>query len=109
MTMPYERTRALLSAGGFLIELARDPRLPLDVRQRAVVIARHFPTFEWVAFQARLQHAAGLGEGLASPDAADGWQAHCRYGALRDATRLKLPAPPDSAARAPPESHGPKR
>lgn len=28
MTMPDERTRALLWAGGFLIELARDNSLP---------------------------------------------------------------------------------
>ncbi|WP_447584943.1 BPSL0761 family protein [Pseudoxanthomonas mexicana] len=38
MTMPDERTRALLWAGGFLIELARDDSLPLSIRRRALVI-----------------------------------------------------------------------
>lgn len=42
MTMPVERTRAPLLAGGFLIELARDKRLPVNVRRTAVIIARHF-------------------------------------------------------------------
>lgn len=42
MTMPVERTRAPLRAGGFLIEFARDKRLPLDVRRSTVAIARHF-------------------------------------------------------------------
>lgn len=46
MTTPDERTRALVWAGGFLIELARDRSLSLDVRRRAVVIARHFPTIK---------------------------------------------------------------
>ena len=46
MTIPHERTRAMLWAGGFLIELARDTSLPIAVRRRAVVIARHFPTIE---------------------------------------------------------------
>ena len=55
MTMPTERTRALLWAGGFLIELARDKRLPVEVRRRAVVIARHFPTKEDVTDLAFLQ------------------------------------------------------
>lgn len=44
MTMPIERTRAIVCAGAFLIELARDERLPRDIRQTAVSVARHFPT-----------------------------------------------------------------
>lgn len=55
MTMPDERTRALLWAGGFLIELARDDRLPVDVRRSAVAIARHFPTIEQVSAMAILK------------------------------------------------------
>jgi hypothetical protein len=65
MTMPHERTRALLWAGGFLIELARDESLPIAVRQRAVAIARHFPTIEDVSHMAR--HPSGLGVGLDMP------------------------------------------
>mgnify|MGYP001281190788 CR=1 FL=1 len=64
MTMPDERTRAMIWAGGFLIELARDTSLSLSVRQRAVVIARHFPTIEDVSFMALFRHPTGLGVGL---------------------------------------------
>lgn len=67
MTMPDERTRALLWAGGFLVELARDDSLPIHVRRRAVVIARHFPTFEDVSAMALFRHSSGLGMGLVSP------------------------------------------
>lgn len=42
MTLPDERTRALIWAGGFLIELALDESLSLRFRPQAVVIARHF-------------------------------------------------------------------
>lgn len=46
MTMPHKRSRAIVWAGGFLIELAKDESLPLTIRQTAVQIARHFPTIE---------------------------------------------------------------
>lgn len=39
MTLPVERTRAILWAGSFLIQLARDDNLPVDVRRRAVANA----------------------------------------------------------------------
>jgi len=62
MTIPVERTRALLWAGGFLIQLARDKRLPVDVRRSAVIIARHFPTIEDVAHMAMFrQNLPGSG------------------------------------------------
>ena len=64
MTIPHERTRAMLWAGGFLIELARDTSLPIAVRRRAVVIARHFPTIEDVSTMALFRHSSGLGLGL---------------------------------------------
>jgi hypothetical protein len=44
MTMPDERTRAMVWAGGFLIQIARDRSLPLVSPREAVVIAQHFPT-----------------------------------------------------------------
>jgi hypothetical protein len=91
MTMPVERTRALLWAGGFLIELARDSRLPLDVRRSAVAIARHFPTIEDVTQMARLQHPSGFGVGLSLPQESPSWVDDCRYGPLRRSTRLVWP------------------
>jgi len=91
MTMPEERTRALLWGGGFLIELARDESLPLDIRRRAVVIARHFPTVEDVSFMALVQPSSGLGPGLCSPDEVPDGTKNCRFGPLRYSTRLAWP------------------
>lgn len=56
-----ERSRALVWAGGLLIELARDKGLPLDLRRRAVSIARHFPTIEEVDAMAIFDQSYGLG------------------------------------------------
>lgn len=96
MTMPDERTRALLWAGGFLIELAKDTSLPLVIRRRAVVIARHFPTIEDVASMALLRHSSGLGIGLATPGETTGWEEDCQFGPLRHSTRLAWPEDPSS-------------
>lgn len=49
MTMPDERARALIWAGGFLLELIRDPRMPDDVKLKAKRIARHFPCVQDVS------------------------------------------------------------
>ena len=92
MTMPNERTRAMVWAGGFLIELARDNQLPLDIRRRAVVIARHFPTMEQISMMARFRHPSGLGIGLESPFEDPGWTAECRFGPLSDFSRLEWPS-----------------
>lgn len=94
MTMPDERTRALLWAGGFLIELARDDSLPLSIRRRAVIITRHFPTIEDVSAMALFRHSSGMGMGLASPHETPSWVEDCRYGPLRHSTRLAWPADP---------------
>lgn len=91
MTTPVERTRALLWAGGFFIEIARDERLPLDVRQGAVAIARHFPTIEDVELMASLRGPSGLDVGLSLPQETPSWAADCRYGPLRYSTRLSYP------------------
>lgn len=91
MTMPDERTRSLLWAGGFLIELARDKRLPLDVRRSAVVIARHFPTIEDVSHMALFRHSSGLGLGLAAPSEVSLSAKDCKFGPLRYSTRLAWP------------------
>lgn len=89
MTTPSERTRSLIWAGGFLIELARDKRLPLEVRRQAVVIARHFPTKEDVSSMSDLLQPLWSGSPLASPEIE--WMTECQYGPLRDGTRLGWP------------------
>src|SRR3546814_12981181 len=100
MTMPYERSRALLQAGGFLIELARDASLPLEIRQRAVAIARHFPTVEDIAAMALFRHSSGLGMGLEAPHDTDGWFERCKHGPLRGSTRLEWPGEAPENGRA---------
>lgn len=91
MTTPDERTRALVWAGGFLIELARDKSLPLAVRRRAVVIARYFPTIEDVSFMAMFRHSSGLGMGLDLPSKELPSDRQSRFGPLRYSTHLAWP------------------
>lgn len=93
MTLPHERTRSLLWAGGFLIELARDESLPLNIRRRAVVIARHFPTYEDIAHLAIFRHSSGLGVGLEDPNHVDLGDC-CKYGLLLWSTKFAWPEDP---------------
>ncbi|MEQ7330488.1 BPSL0761 family protein [Xanthomonas campestris pv. campestris] len=44
MTTPEESTRNLFQAGAFLVELALDERLPVEVRREAARLTRHYPT-----------------------------------------------------------------
>ena len=52
MIMPDEPTTAVLQGGAFLIEIARDKSLPLQMRRQPVMLARHFPTVEDVSASA---------------------------------------------------------
>ena len=90
MTLPDERTRALLQAGSFLIQLAQDDSLPVGVRRRAIVIARHFPTIEDVSHMAMFRHSSGFGIGLASPRETE-WADGCPSGPLRYSTKFDWP------------------
>lgn len=93
MTMPSERTRAMVWAGGFLIDVARNRTLPLDLRRRAIVIARHFPTLEDVSFMASLMKSHWLGSMLAEPNEESLSQCGS-HGPLSHATRLGWPNDP---------------
>lgn len=88
MTMPHERSRALVWAGGFLIELARGKTLSLQIRRRAVSIARHFPTIEQLDSMARSEQLCGL----EPPSQHPSWVDQCRLGPLRYGTRLEWPS-----------------
>ena len=94
MTMPDERTRALLWAGSFLVDIARDEALPTPVRRKAATIARHFPTVEDVAWLAESIRESVLSIQLASPEQAlperSGWD----FEPLRHSTRLSWPEGP---------------
>lgn len=107
MTMPDERSRALVWAGGFLVELARDQRLPLDVREQAVRIARHFPTIEQVGHLADTIAASDAPFGLDLAHAKDHpeWAGQCRHGPLTTHSRLAWPRAPESPGL---EPHIPK-
>lgn len=91
MTTPDERTRALLWAGGFLVELARNDSLPLNVRRHAVAIARHFPTIEDVSAMSQFRPSSGLAVELASPAEVHLGNEESRFGLLRHSTRLAWP------------------
>lgn len=43
MTMPNERTRAVIQTGEFLLELSRDSSLPERIRREAKFLLRHYP------------------------------------------------------------------
>ncbi|WP_318653027.1 BPSL0761 family protein [Pseudomonas sp. PDM21] len=43
MTMPHERTRAVLQTRDFLLKLSRDSAAPEDIRRDAKFLLRHYP------------------------------------------------------------------
>lgn len=43
MTMPNERTRALIQTRDFLVELSQDAALPESTRSQAFRLLRHYP------------------------------------------------------------------
>ena len=91
MSTPEERTRSLVWAGGFLIQISRDSNLPLGVRQQAAVIARHFPTIGAIAHLANC--CDGDRFGLASPSRENlaMWSEDLSHGPLTDSTRVSMP------------------
>lgn len=47
MTLPYERTRAVIGTQEFLLELIdpkKTPRISKDIRQKALWCLRHYPS-----------------------------------------------------------------
>lgn len=91
MTMPDERSRAVLWAGGFLVQLNYDRRIPIDVRRTAHHIARHFPTAEEVRTLAHLQMADGTGGMFERPSDVGDWRESCPGQPLTYNTRLAWP------------------
>jgi len=92
MTTAYEHTGAIVWAGGFLIELARDKSLPFGIRQRVVMAARHFPTLVKPILSASLtQHGCETALTLPRPKEEDDWTANYRHRALTSSTQLEWP------------------
>lgn len=91
MSTMLERSRALVWAGGFLIEIARDRRLPLEVRQRAVSIARHFPTIERMVGSSCLASSTQQTDSTVNARFDPAWLEDLEHGPLTEATRLAWP------------------
>lgn len=80
MTMPDERTRALLQTGAFLKEVALEVRLPEEVRREAHRLLRHYPTVSQVRTMALIDQHAAL-ERYLTPAFDPGWLDGYRHGA----------------------------
>lgn len=91
MSTLEEKTRALVWAGGFLVEVARDESLPLAVRRRAVTIARHFPTGGEAVLEANLALSRTSDSNLICHDQQRSWANDCKHGPLTYDTRLAWP------------------
>lgn len=88
MTTPSERARALVWAGAFLVELAKDETLPIAVRRTAVVIARHFPTTLDIP---HMRSAPYSMVEMQSSEELDEWLKDFPRGPLLDSTKLTWP------------------
>lgn len=91
MTTPHERTRAMIWAGGFLIEISLNKDLPLEMRRAATVIARHYPTTSDIRMLASLSSAAGFGDWLVHPRDVPSASEECGHGPLTSSTSLPWP------------------
>lgn len=91
MSTPHERTRALVWAGGLLVQISRDHSLPVALRRQATVIARHFPPVEEIG--SRIQGAEFPLIELESPSTAalEEWVSQLEHGPLSAGTRLSWP------------------
>jgi len=91
MTVQSERTCAVLWAGGLLVQINYDARVPLDIRLAANSIAQHFPTVSDVASMALLSTPGIGGAMFERPEDVAGWEDGCLAGPLKDSTRLRCP------------------
>lgn len=89
MTTKGEEARALVWAGGFLIELAKDASLPLALRRKAATIARHFPTIEQIASSSTFPRS----NRSTHPSREDLtiWATDLKHGPLKESTRISWP------------------
>ncbi|WP_249976769.1 BPSL0761 family protein [Vreelandella olivaria] len=55
MTLPYERTRAIIQTEAFLTELSKDKTLPNEKRQEANRLLRHYPSRKEVLLAAEIE------------------------------------------------------
>ncbi|MFW9082215.1 BPSL0761 family protein [Pseudomonas sp. P2757] len=67
MTMPEERTRAVIQTHDFLVELSRDKSLPEKIRRDAKFLLRHYPVEADMLLAARLEEQPALLTELVGP------------------------------------------
>ena len=67
MTTPYERTRSVIQARDFLVELSRDTSLPERVRRDAKFLLRHYPSQEDMLTASRIEEETNSLSGLMGP------------------------------------------
>lgn len=58
MTTPYERTRAVIQARAFLIEIGQDLSISEAIRKEACRLLRHYPSQEEVLLAGKLEESA---------------------------------------------------
>ncbi len=58
MTMPNERTRAVIQTGKFLLELSQDSSLPERIRRDAKCLLRHYPNPFQMLLAGRIEEAS---------------------------------------------------
>lgn len=58
MTMPNERSRAVVNTRDFLLELSRDSTLPEKVRHDTKFLLRHYPTLDDVILAGKIEEQA---------------------------------------------------
>ena len=92
MTMPDERTRALLWAGALLVHLNGDPRVPMELRRITTSISLHFSTVEDVEHAATLPLLKDSGGMFEHPPNGPNWQKKCTGPPLTHRTRLNWPS-----------------
>ncbi|WP_457371491.1 BPSL0761 family protein [Pseudomonas sp. TE3911] len=58
MSMPNERTRAVIQTGEFLLELSQDSSLPERIRRDAKFLLRHYPNPFQILLAGRIEEAS---------------------------------------------------
>lgn len=64
MTMPHERSRAIVRTQEFLEQLSRDGSQSEDVRRSATHLLRHYPSKGEVLLQGRIQEGLAVKYGF---------------------------------------------
>lgn len=65
MTMPHERTRSIIQARDFLVDLSRNQSLPASIRNEAHRLLRHYPTANEVLLAGKVEEQ--MNNGLSAP------------------------------------------